>query len=853
LAGANGIDDRGRPRRRLIFLAHRLASTVSLIALGAPGVALAQETPSVNIPEVRVIATTPAPASSPRRAPSRPAPTGPARRNAPPPADTPPPILADPTVIDRDKVPSNTESLTAEEFSRTYSTSVTDTLQQRVPGVATSDIQGNSFTQDLRYRGFTASPLQGTPQGIAVYMGGIRVNEAFGDTVNWDLIPTNAIDRADVWSSNPVFGLNALGGAVNIGMKNGFTYQGFEGELQGGSFGRASGAAQYGVQKGAFALYLAAQGLYDQGWRFQSPSNVRRIYADLGWKDERSELHLVAAAARNSFGVIGPTPVQLLDRDYRAIYTWPQITNNEAGLLALNGKFAVAPTWTVQSNIYVRGFRQRHIDGNDADVERCSGNAMNPLFNTLCLDDDGFPPPVPAKANFQILGPNNQPIPCPPGPGNQCAVTPYGTIDRTNTSATTIGGSLQATSNTKLFDHGNQFTVGTSLDHSKIDFSANSTLGFIYPNLLVAPNPAIPGNGLVIHTLGDLGYSPVGLDAANTYFGFFATDTFDITERLAATIGARLNVAKILMADTLGTSPELNGNYTFQRLNPQAGLAYKIIPGLTAFGGYSESNRAPTPLELGCANPQRPCLIENFIVSDPPLQQVVAKSYEAGVRGVRALNDGRLEWKLVGFRTDSENDILNVASQIQGRGVFQNVAATRRQGLEAGANFQSAQWLVYANYSFIDATFQFTGDIASPNNPSADADGNVHVTPGKHIPGIPQHQLKVGFDYAATPLWKFGADVIAVGSQFYVGDPANQNEKLPAYWVANLHTSYQLRKDVQIFGVVNNLFNQKFGVSGTYFEPQSVANSGIGVTLTDQRMQTPVAPLAIYVGLRAKL
>jgi iron complex outermembrane recepter protein len=834
-----------------------LVSTVSLLALTVPGTVLAQGTPAPEtvtpLPEVRVIATTPASAvSSPRRAPSRGPTTPPATANAPA-TDSPPPVNADPTLIDRDKVPSSTESLTADDFSRTNSLSVTDALLQRVPGVATTDVQGNNFTQDLRYRGFSASPLQGTPQGIAVYMGGIRVNEAFGDTVNWDLIPTNAIDRADVWSSNPVFGLNALGGAVNIGMKNGFTYQGFEGELQGGSFGRMSGAVQYGVQKGEFALYLAAQGLRDNGWRYQSPAELGRVYADLGWKGERAEIHLVAAAARNTFGVIGPTPVQLLDRDYRSIYTWPQTTRNEMGLVALNGKFAVADTWTVQSNIYTRQFRQKHLDGNDADVERCSGNAANPLFNTLCLDDDGFPAPVPAKANFQILGPNNQPIPCPPGPGNQCALTPYGTLDRTQTNTNTIGGSLQATSNAKVFDHGNQFTVGVSIDRSAIDFGATSTLAFIYPNLLVAPNPAIPGNGLVIHTLGNLGYSSVGLDANNTYYGLYLTDTFDVTERLAATAGARLNVAKVAMADTLGTAPDLNGNYTFQRLNPLVGLAYKLVPGMTAFGGYSESNRAPTPLELGCANPLRPCLIENFIVSDPPLKQVVARSYEAGLRGERALAGGKLDWKLAAFRIDSSDDILNVASQIQGRGVFQNVAATRRQGFEAGANFQSAQWLIYANYSFIDATFQFTGDIASPNNPSADADGNVHVTPGKRIPGIPQHQFKAGADYAVTPVWKLGADVIAVGSQFYVGDQANLNDKLPAYWLANLHTSYQLRKDLQIFGVVNNVFNQKFATHGIYFEPQSVANAGLPIALTDQRMQTPVQPLSIYVGLRAKL
>jgi len=86
-----------------------------------------------------------------------------------------------------------------------------------------------------------------------------------------------------------------------------------------------------------------------------------------------------------------------------------------------------------------------------------------------------------------------------------------------------------------------------------------------------------------------------------------------------------------------------------------------------------------------------------------------------------------------------------------------------------------------------------------------------------------------------------------------VGDQANLNDKLPAYWLANLHTSYQLRKDLQIFAVINNLFNQKVVTSGTYFQPQSVANAGLPIALTDQRMQTPVQPLSIYVGLRAKL
>jgi iron complex outermembrane receptor protein len=756
--------------------------------------------------------------------------------------------------LDRDKVPAMVQTLSADDFQRTYSPSVTDTLMQRIPGVSTTDVQGNGFVQDLRYRGFVASPVAGTPQGLAVYLNGIRVNEAFGDTVNWDLIPTNAIDRADVWTNNPVFGLNALGGAVNIRMKNGFTYQGFEAEGQGGSYGRLQGSMQYGARQGDVGVYVAAQAANDNGWRYHSPSEVARIYGDLGWKGDRSEVHLIANGAANSFGVVGPTPIEMLDRDYRSTFTWPQTTHNQMGLVSLNGQHAVTDTFSVQGNAYVRKFDQHHLDGNVASLERCSNASSFP--GRLCLQDDGFPRPDPVtrafRDQFAILDQNNNPISCPPGAGNTCAGVPYGTIDRTSTDALTIGASLQATSDAKLLGHDNRFTVGGSIDNSRTFFTSNSQLAFVFPDLFVGPNFAIPGNGAIIHTLGNVGYVPIGLDAQSTYYGLYATDTLDLTAALSVTVGGRLNVANLHLADELGFAPELNGGHTFQRFNPVVGATYKIMPTMSAYAGYSESNRAPTPLELGCANPNRPCLIESALVSDPPLKQVVGKTYEAGLRGNLAINSGRLEWKLGAFRTDSLNDIIHEASFILGRGFFTNVDATRRQGIEAGVQYRSPTWLAFANYSFIDATYQFTGDVSSPNNPSADENGEVHVTPGKRIPGIPQHQFKAGLDYFVTPEWKIGTTIVAVGSQYFVGDDANQNDRLPAYWYANLQTSYRISKEVQIFGVLTNLFNRKFATYGAYFDPVRV-DQAILTPLTDPRMVTPAQPLAVYGGLRVRL
>jgi iron complex outermembrane recepter protein len=816
----SGWDVSGGARcgRRMPVIVGKLARACAFAALLSPMGAHAQAPQA--LPEIQVISTSPLPGAG----------------------------------IDREKVPALVQTITAEDFARTYSPSITDTLFQRIPGISTSDQQGNSFQADIRYRGFVASPVPGQPQGIAVYMNGMRINEAFGDTVNFDLIPTNAIERADIQSNNPVFGLNALGGALSLQMKNGFTFRGAEVDFQLGSYGRINGGVQFGIQQGDVALYVAVQGLDERGWRHQSPAQLARVYADIGWRHDGNEMHLVLSGASNSFGVVASTPIELLQRDWASIYTWPQTTLNQTALAALNGKFLIAENWTLQTNVYVRSFKQSHVDGNGADVERCSNASSFP--NRLCLEDDGFPRPNPVTVAFRnqfvVLDQNNNPIPCPPGAGNTCAGVPYGTIDRTSTDALTIGASLQATSDAKLFDHGNRFTVGGSVDHSRTDFTSSSTLGFINPDLSVTVNPAIPGNGQIIHTLGNLGFIPVNLAAQNTYFGLYATDTFDVTSQLAVTLGGRLNVAKIKMADRTGTAPDLNNDLTYTRLNPLAGLTYKIVPGLTVYGGYSESNRAPTPLEIGCSNPNRPCLIESALVADPPLNQVVSRTYEAGLRGLVPFGDGRIDWKVGAYRTDVSDDIIHLASAIQGRAFFSNVPATRRQGVEAGVTYTAPRWTVYANYSFIDASYQFSGTLASPHNPLADADGNIFVTPGNKIPAIPALQFKTGFEVAVTPEWKVGADVALVGSQYFVGDDSNLNAKVPAYWVTNLHSSYQITKEVQVFGVITNLFNQKYYTYGTYFELDGVAKA-VSFAFSDPRTVTPAQPFGVYGGFRMRL
>ena len=539
------------------------------------------------------------------------------------------------------------------------------------------------------------------------------------------------------------------------------------------------------------------------------------------------------STASNFLGVVGPTPVELLAQRRENIFTSPQSLSNRMTMVNLNGTTAVSDTLKLSGAVYWRGFRQRRPDGNLSEIAGCDAAGANAGF--LCTEDNGTEQLVQSASGNSI-------------PESVLNSGIAGSLDRTSVDARGIGGSLQAVSKAKVLGLDNQLTVGASVDTGRASVASSSTLGLLDPNTLVV-------NGLGI-ALGGEEFSPVSLKVRTDYYGVYFSNTLDLTSRLALTFGGRYNVAYIELADQLGD--DLNGSHHYSRFNPMVGATYKLLPGLWVYGGYSEANRAPTPAELACADPVRPCLLENFLVSDPPLKQVVSHTVESGIKGHAAMGydphaqgpTGKLEWSLGLFRTISTDDILSVASDIQGRGFFLNAGDTLRQGVEASIIYRSAKVLLFANYALVHASFQSAIRLSSPNNPAADADGDIDVQPGDRIPSIPRHRLKAGFDYLLTPEWKLGMDVVGVSSQFLRGDEGNDNPQLPGYAVVNLHSSYQISKNVQIYGLVDNLFDKKFATFGTFFdiEPLAAARG-----LTDPRMVTPAPPLAVYGGLKVKL
>lgn len=727
--------------------------------------------------------------------------------------------------IDADKVPASVNVVDSRQIERTGSPNITDALMQSVPSVNISEVTGNPFQPNLEFRGFVASPVSGTPQGLAVYQNGVRINEAFGDTVNWDLIPTLAIKSVTVVTNNPAFGLNALGGAVDLRMKDGFSYQGTELSVMGGSFGRIQGSGQWGKTiDNNYAVYGALEGAHDDGFRNFSQSDIRRFYGDIAYRNDVNEFHLNMGVADNRFGASATVPAELLQQYWGATYTTPQTSHNQVGYFNLTGKVEATPTWTIEGAAHLRFFKQSTQDGNPTGTQPCDDPTL------LCFGDTSTP----------AVGLNGVQLSNPFPDGSF-----LGENDRTSTRSTTAGLSFQATNDDRLFGHGNHFTIGTSIDTSVTWFNASAELGTFDPDYV------LNGSGIFLGPSGSpVTDGPVSLRATNQYIGVFALDTFDVTDRFSITGGGRFNTANINLQDQLGTA--LNGNHNYDRFNPVIGGTYKITPELTFYAGYSEANRAPTPLELGCADPANPCTIASFLVSDPDLKQVVSHTVEAGLRGTKELNIGTLSWKLGGFRAKNTDDILDIPSPVlQGFGYFQNVGDTRRQGIEAEVNLKSSTLQIYASYSFIDARFLDSLALGS-NSPFADANGNIQVMPGNVIPAIPRHRVKAGIDYAVTDQLKIGGDAIWVSSQYFVGDASNQAPQLPSYAVFNAHASYQINKTFQIFGRIDNIFDNRYSTYGTFFDTGQLPNfANGGAPFTDPRSLSPARPRAIYAGLKA--
>lgn len=712
-----------------------------------------------------------------------------------------------------DKIPSNVQVVTDEDLERTQSLSLSDYMNRYLGSVHINDAQNNPFQPDVQFRGFTASPLLGLPQGLSVYVNSVRFNEPFGDTVNWDLIPEGAIEQMALHpGSNPIFGLNSLGGAIVQQTKTGFSAPGHQLEVFGGSWDRHSEEISSGWNDGRFGYFLDIRNFGEQGWRDFSRSEVKQGFGALSWRGDNAKLDLTLAATDNSLKGNGATPIQLFKESHKAVFTHPDQTVNRLFFSALEGSARLTDDIEVSGNLYYRQNRIRGFNGDDTDLEACE----EPGNGGFLCEEEGDEEEVVEDINGN---------PVFAGDDVESA-----TLNTSRTNQRGHGGSLQTAFTRDLFGFANRLTAGAVYDHGRVNFESDTELGRLTGNRGVA------GGGILVDD------DRVRLEAKLKSYGFYFTDTFSLTDDLALTVGGRYNHSEVHLRDRHGD--ELNGHHSFFRYNPSYGLTYTPMPEIGLYGSYSEATRAPTPVELTCADPDDPCKLPNAFVSDPPLDQVIAKTWEAGLRGALI---GKIDWNAGFFHTINHDDIQFInAGTLANEGFFSNVGRTRRQGVEAGLSGAFERWRFGANYTYLDATFRdpFTAD--SPNNPKADEDGKIEVKQGDRLPSIPRHQLKLTADVDVLPQWSVGMEMIYNSSQYFRGDEANLNDRLGGYAVFHLRTEYRMNQHLTLFGKVDNLFDRRFKNFGLFGEADEV----LGPAFDDPRFVGAGAPRAGWLGFK---
>jgi outer membrane receptor protein involved in Fe transport len=589
------------------------------------------------------------------------------------------------------------------------------------------------------------------------------------------------------------------------------TSPGTRAEALAGSFGRRALQAETGGALGDDFGYFVTGSLFDEdGWRDFSPSEAQQLFAKLSSQRERSRFDVTLSYANTELIGNGPAPEDLLEVDPDAIFTRPDITENELMMISAGGERSLSDTITLRGNLYVRRSDIATLNGDDADFEECEDT---PGF--VCEAEDGD--------EEIVLDDDDAPIPFDDELEGAA-------INRTSTEQDGAGFGLQADFTGELGGRANLFAIGLAHDSADVAFGASTELGALDVTRL-----AVPGGVFV-------GEAFTGLEATSVNTGFFLTNTFSLGERVAFTVSGRYNRTRVELEDEL--EDDLDGDHTFEKFNPALGVTVGDEE-LTFYAGYSQANRAPSPVELTCADEDDPCRLPNAFLSDPPLEQVVAKTLEAGVRG----RVGSSRWHAGVFSTTNDDDILFIsAGALTNQGFFDNVGETRREGVElnfAGDVGEGFAWSI--DFTQLDATFRESFAVASPNNPAA-IGGEIVVEAGDRLPLIPESLLKAGARFTPNERLVLGLDVLATSGAHFRGDEGNLAEELDGYALLNARVEYRLGERARVFLNVDNLLDEEYATFGLFGEADEV----LGDDFEEPEFVGPGAPRAAWVGVRVE-
>jgi iron complex outermembrane receptor protein len=663
-----------------------------------------------------------------------------------------------PDLLPRSATPAHVDTLTSSNLDRAHPTVLPDALE-RLPGVTLQNEQGTPFQPNLTLRGFVASPVTGLPQGVSVFLDGVRLNEPTVEEVNFDLIPLEAVDRVEIIRGPSVlFGRNTLGGAINLLTRRGEEVREIIPQLSAGSFGRVDTRFRLGGTARPFDYVLSFTRTTEDGYRDFTSATVNRVFGKLGFERGETDVTVSYQWSQDELFQAGSLPETELSRDRRANFTGGDYFKPELNFAIMNAEHRFGESLTANLNAFVRALSVTQ-------------------FNVNLV-----------AANSKL---------------------------ENNTLST--GGGLQLKYRSTIAGLPSLLVAGVEYAWSRV---TSRTL-----------EEETPGT---FETEADLA------DTQNAY-AIYAQHALTLLRDFAGpksslilTVSGRYDWLRHAIVDRLG-GPS-GSTDTYSRFNPRVGVNVNFAEGVGVYAAYAQGFRAPAFLELTCAGPGSVCPgLQVGVAPDPPLNPVKAHSFEVGAHARVA---SWLRAEISGYWTDLTDEILAVTPTGTTGVFFQNVAATRRQGVEVGLRGRFGAGLEpYLNYAFTRATFQSRAELATPVLP-----GTETVQPGNRLPLVPEHRINLGADYRPWPWLQLTAGAGWVSPQFLRGDESNRQRPLDPYWFTQARASIRWR-GLEGFVQINNVLNASYETFGTF------APNGLQPGNPVERFLTPAPPINVLAGL----
>ncbi len=712
--------------------------------------------------------------------------------------------------------PGNIQVLRENDIESQKSSSFSELLGRSAVSVNLNEIQGNPFQLDLNYRGQRLSPVLGSAQGISAYLDGVRINEAFGDVISWDMLPESAISTITmIPGSNPMYGMNTLSGALVMTTKNGLTHEGNEVELTAGSFGRQRADVGVGRNLGnGYHAYAAATTFKEDGWREKSDSKLTNAFIKFGRDTEKTSWNVSVMGGASDLKGNGLAPHDMYTTNYRQGYTFYDITENKSQQVSFAGTHKLSNEEKLSLTTWYRHAKRK---GNNGD--------MNEDYREYLMDDGLVCGRAPISPEYTDAA--------------QCEENAV--INRNTSTQKTYGITFQW--DKQLGAH--KLLSGVTLQQAKTRYEQSQSDAEF--------------NDSRIAIVGSEGFTPqADHKGKNTQYAFYIGDIFTPTSGTLLLAALRYDHAKVNnKLNNFDLDGIQNETFNYSKLNPSFGLSQKLNNQITVFGNWSQGMRVPTAFELACSNPLKPCTVPTGLQDDPYLKPIISQTAEIGLR-LSPTEKTRVT--IAAFSNINKDDVAFVRAPTQvgtlSQGIFQNIGKTQRDGVELTARHRESRWEVGASYTYLKARYKSNLELPS-------LEGEIDVTPGTRIAGLPEHFFKFAAMYRLTSQVRIGGDVQVFGSQVVAGNETKNTtaddtedvvgkNKLAGYGILNLNANYEYAKGLNFFVRMNNVFDKKYASYATLgynmFEGGNLAKQAGDVE--GSVFYAPGAPRAVFAGVR---